>query len=422
MPKGKMEVGAAEIDITPAVGVELCGFAARVQPSISVLDPLCAKALYLVDGEERLLWVHCDLLGLPRDFVEGFRQWALQELDLESRQVVLSATHTHSGPATIVLHEAGAIDPDYLGLLRERLEEVAAAAMEETQWGELVCVEGRCELAVDRRGKPSARTDPRVAAFGWRRADSGEFIATLVNYPMHAVALGPANRQISADWPGRCAARLTDTLPGDPVVLVTNGACGNLNPPTENVSVEQLDAWGGLVADSVGGLLVSAEPQTRPSLGVTAQVVPVPLEVLSADQIEAFAAASLENRAGLGEWGEKFRRAVETWRRDMLAAMESGSAAVSADVELCAIRLGPCGLVAVNAEAFCDFTDEIRAQADAPVYTIGYANGLAGYLPTEAAFAEGGYEVELAHLFYGGFRMRRGNLEHLAEMAAGLLR
>ena len=43
----------------------------------------------------------------------------------------------------------------------------------------------------------------------------------------------------------------------------------------------------------------------------------------------------------------------------MLAAMGSGSAAVSAEVELCVIRLGPCGLVAVNAEAFCDFTAEL---------------------------------------------------------------
>lgn len=65
MGKGEiyLKVGASQLDITPEPGVELSGFAARIQPSIGVLDPLFAKALYLGDGGERVLWIHCDLVG-----------------------------------------------------------------------------------------------------------------------------------------------------------------------------------------------------------------------------------------------------------------------------------------------------------------------------------------------------------------------
>ena len=108
-----MKVGTSQIDITPKPGVELSGFAARTQPSIGVLDPLFAKAVFLANVSERLLWIHCDLVGLDREIVLEFREWARQQLGLANTQVVLSATHTHSGPCTIHLQECGRYDPAF---------------------------------------------------------------------------------------------------------------------------------------------------------------------------------------------------------------------------------------------------------------------------------------------------------------------
>lgn len=416
-----MEIGCCCIDITPEVGIELCGFAARVQPSTGVLDPLYAKAMYLAEGEERLLWIACDLIGMPREFVEDFRRWALENLDLEPRQVMISATHTHSGPPTIVLHEAGKFDPEYLQFLRQQLEELATAALEEPERCDLVAVEGRCDLAVDRRGQPSAHTDPRVAAFGWRR-DDGTFAAVLLNYAMHGVALGPMNTQISADWPGRCAVALSQGLPGNPLILVTNGACGNLNPPCENVTPERLDEWGGQIAQSVCHLLIEARGVPRADLAIESRVTPVPLDVLSIEQIAQSTERALRDTAGVREWGDRYRRALTTWRQHLTERMESGTAEVAAEIELTGVRLAGRILLGVNAELFSAFTDDLRRRLDAGVYAIGYANGLVGYIPTAAAFDEGGYEVEMAHFFYDSFRMQRGNLEHLAESAEELIR
>src|ERR1035441_8653762 len=92
-----MKVGISQVDITPKPGVELSGFAARTQPSTGVLDPLFAKALYLENGGERVLWIHCDLVGIDRGIVLEFRDRARQRLGLTAGQVMLSATHTHSG-------------------------------------------------------------------------------------------------------------------------------------------------------------------------------------------------------------------------------------------------------------------------------------------------------------------------------------
>ncbi len=416
-----MKAGISQIDITPQPGAELSGFAARIQPSTGVLDPLFAKALYLANGGERLLWIHCDLVGFDRRLVLGFRDWARKKLGLADRQVMLSATHTHSGPCTIRLQECGCYDLSYARLLQQRLCDAAGAAVGQTEDCTVVAVEGHLDLAIDRRRQASKHTDPRVAALGFRRND-GTFKAVVVNYPMHAVALGPTNRQISADVPGQAALALSRQLPGKPVVLVTNGACGNLNPPAENVPFQQIEIWGRQIADAVADRLAQARSTPEPRLQVAARIFPLPLEVLDAEGIEAFAGKALQNTKSLAEWGDKYRRVVEHWRSTMVPAAQSGSAADHGDAELFAVRLGDVVLLGANAEVFSEFTDWLRDGSGQKVYVVGYANGDMGYLPTQAAYGEGGYEVEVAHLFYGGFRPRPGGLEMLAREAKTLVR
>ena len=415
-----MKLGTAQIDITPAPGAELSGFAARVQPSVGVLDPLFAKALFMETGATKLLWIHCDLIGFDRTIVLEFRRWAQEKLGLGAQQVMLSATHTHAGPATIHLRECGEFDAAYVARLQTRLRRAAEIAVAQTEAVGLTGVEGIQELAVDRRLTATPHTDPRVAALGFRRGD-GSFAAVLVNYAMHPVALGATNRHVSADIFGEAAARLARELPGRPVVLMTNGACGNLNPPAENVSFDQIKAWGRQLADAVRPQLVAGKINSQPGLQLLVRNVALPLDTLDADGIHQFAETALSKPEPLKEWGDKYRRVVEHWRAtrlQQLGTYESGYH----EAELFGVRLDDVIFIGANAEVFSEFTDWLREKSRRQIYLVGYANGDVGYLPTRAAYAEGGYEVDVAHLFYGGFRPRAGGLELLAAAAQDVVR
>ena len=414
-----MKIGTSQIDITPNPGAELSGFAARIQPSVGVLDPLFAKALYLTDGRTRLLWMHCDLIGFDRATVQSFRHWVRQQLGLAENQVMLSATHTHAGACTIHLQEAGEYDRAYVEFLQLRLREAAERALARTGTVELVTVEGHLDLAVDRRKTASSHTDPRVAAFGFRRADR-TFAAAIVNYAMHPVALGSTNRCISADISGQAATELAQQLPGNPVVLITNGACANLNPPAENVPFSQVKQWGGQLADAVANLLKATQTAANPRLRVLSRMVPLALDTLDADGINTFADKALHNAGPLAQWGDKYRRVVEHWRSSLLRNIQA-SLNGHHEAELFGIGLDDVILLGANAEVFSEFTDMLRQHSDKRIYLVGYANGDMGYLPTRAAYAEGGYEVDVAHLFYGGFRPKAGGLELLAAEAADLV-
>lgn len=106
-----MKCGTSRLCITPPVGVELCGYAARVQPSVGVHDDLYVRGLFLEEGREKLLWLHADLIGYDGFWVRGLRQRLTAELSLEGRQILVSATHTHAGPVTVTtLRETGDVD------------------------------------------------------------------------------------------------------------------------------------------------------------------------------------------------------------------------------------------------------------------------------------------------------------------------
>ena len=69
-----MNIGAAEIDVTPDFPVDLSGFGLRTQPSLGVLEPIFARALFLDDddgGDEKLLWIAC---GTDDRLVQNARQ------------------------------------------------------------------------------------------------------------------------------------------------------------------------------------------------------------------------------------------------------------------------------------------------------------------------------------------------------------
>jgi hypothetical protein len=416
-----MKAGAAQVDITPPPGLELAGFAKRPQPSSGVLDPLFVRALYLEDGPERLLWLHADLLAFGAPLAARLRRDVGSDLAIPASRVLVTTTHTHSAPAVIALTGCGRVEPAYVGQLEDKCRRAARLAVKDGEPCRLVAAQGRCALGVDRRRSASAHTDPRVGALGWRRQD-GSFKAAFLNYSMHPVSL--RDSMMSADWPGAAARSLAEALPGRPVVLVTPGACGNINPPAVGVAPQQMSEWGQQVARSVVGALLATPADTAAANGASLRTIAatgaVPTENWDAEQVEEYAAACLADPAASHEFGDTFRLAVETWRAEMLDRLRRQEPPL-AQAELGLITLGQTSLLTINGEMFSPFTVLAASAASGPVYTVSYANGMLGYIPSAEAYDEGAYEVTWAMLFYNLPRLRKGCLELLAKEARRLL-
>jgi hypothetical protein len=92
--------GVASVKITPDKPVPLAGYASRTKPFEKVDLDLYAKALALRDAAgHRGVLVTMDLCIIPTEVTDQVRARIAQQENLEPAAIILSLSHTHSGPA-----------------------------------------------------------------------------------------------------------------------------------------------------------------------------------------------------------------------------------------------------------------------------------------------------------------------------------
>src|SRR6476659_9275246 len=70
-----IQIGAAEIDITPPIGHRMAGYFDE-RLATGVHDPLKAKAIVMKQGDERIALVFCDLVGVSLTVTTNARSQA----------------------------------------------------------------------------------------------------------------------------------------------------------------------------------------------------------------------------------------------------------------------------------------------------------------------------------------------------------
>jgi predicted neutral ceramidase superfamily lipid hydrolase len=93
----ELRAGAAAVVITPPNGVNMAGYY-NFRGCDGVLDDIHARALVLDDGTTRAALVTLDLIGTPRELVEAVRTEVQTSGAVPGANVMLSATHAHTGP------------------------------------------------------------------------------------------------------------------------------------------------------------------------------------------------------------------------------------------------------------------------------------------------------------------------------------
>ena len=93
------KAGVAKVKITPQESIWLAGYGSRNHAVEGVLLDLWAKALVLEDAEgNRGILVTADLLEYPKQLSDRIRKQLSEKLGLDKAQIILNASHTHTGP------------------------------------------------------------------------------------------------------------------------------------------------------------------------------------------------------------------------------------------------------------------------------------------------------------------------------------
>ena len=101
-----MKIAHYDQIITPEVGEPIAGYGIN-DVTVRIHDDLKLTILLMDDGESRGAVLGYDLLALDGAFVSRIRRETAAALGCPEANVILSCTHTHSGPHTRTLKRRG---------------------------------------------------------------------------------------------------------------------------------------------------------------------------------------------------------------------------------------------------------------------------------------------------------------------------
>jgi hypothetical protein len=315
-----LQVGVAEIDITPPVGYRMAGYF-NERLATGTHDPLHAKAIVLRQGKEQVALVSCDLVGVSLAVTTNARVQASRRTGIPVSNIVVCATHSHTGPLfegplREYFHELAerkfARDPqeevDYPAFLVERVVEVLAAAQANLRTAELQAgVATQQGLSFNRRywmknGKvvfnpgqlnpdivrPAGPTDPDVGILFARDVTTKQPFAGLTVFATHSDTVG--GTLYSADYEYYLEQTLRAAFGKDYLSAFGLGTCGDIN----HIDVSKKEPTSGLaVAERLGSTLgktvIAGAPSlpviSKPALAVRSTTLQVPFQQATPEQV-----------------------------------------------------------------------------------------------------------------------------------------
>jgi len=381
------KAGIAKAVITPPAGTDIGGFLDRENPSLGALDDIYVRALLLSDEKTTLGLVTADTLGFSPEIIHSLKEEAYNRLGLEN--ILFSAIHTHSGPATMKLHGCGNQNPDFIDTFKTSILQILEEALENQVSAQMGWGKGHCEIGMNRRAawgsSKEGKIDPEVGVL--RIDDSqGAPLCTAVFYACHPVVVGPDIRKFTRDYPGFTVDTVEATLGGQ--AFFYNGAMGDINPISLG-SYEEAKRLGILLAEEA--IKVAKSIQTSPDITLKGESYPVQLP------IHPQITLNQEDAAGY-KLNIKYQKAMEEWQ----AAVQDKGHITHLSGEITFFRLGELTVLGLPGEVFVETGLAVKeAFLPKPVFIAGYSSWNLGYIPTRKAVLEGGYEVTSAYRFYG---------------------
>ena len=421
--------GCAKVNITPPLGIKLIG--SQGKPSDAIMDELYAKALVLSDGTNTVAILSADLLYAPLDDITNPVRAILQErIGLPRQNVMVCATHTHSGPEIFTNSKlppkdrvpAAQLDQSYLQTLVRKMADsvvIAHRDMREVRIGAATgslpevlynrrptTSDGRAEMAftlpretaatrkteTSREGRtrvvftlgPEAKqlsfgpVDPEV--FAVRVEDvGGVIVGSIVGFGCHPVSIYPSmGTTISADYPA-FATRVVEQAEGG-VSLFVLGLAGNTVPLQR----------GAKPCEQIGKAL-GGEALKR--LELVATTGDVALQALTRE-------VTVATRKAPAPTG----------------SIDGGTAdAITTEIQL--LRLGDIYVLGLPGEVLVEVGLEIKRRAGVEkLLIVTCADDAIGYVCLSRAYEEGGYEPE------SGTNLAKGAGEIMVEQALALIK
>jgi neutral ceramidase len=409
-----LQAGFGIGDITPAVGAQMPGGFFKREGK-GVRDKLLAVACVVHDGTTPLALVGIDSLFITKPSVEEARRSIQKATKIPGDNVLIGASHTHSGGPTASALGCDA-DPAYQAKVVSAITSAVGDAWNSLHACEIGIGTGtEGSISFNRRflmrdgreithpGKPgtphhqeivtpAGPIDPDVGVLAVR-VPQGKVAGVVVNFACHNTVVG--GDQFSADYVGFVRKHLQAHYGDNVPVVFLLGACGDI---TQVDNLSKAREFGPEHANMMGLKLAGEAIRTIDRLtwlgeaatAATVETVSLPLRPEPDPEAE-------RPPFGLGSDNTKEKRIDEAYASERKLVAEERAKTPRIPCEVQALRIGPLGIATNGAEYFCEYALRIKkASPLQPTWFVSLANEWIGYVPTAQAFVAGGYEPRTA--------------------------
>jgi neutral ceramidase len=432
---GDFRVGAARVDITPKDGTPLGGYY-KFRGSAGVLDPLYAKTIVMEKDGTHAVIVVLDLSGTVQSGVAAARKAIQEQCGIEGDHVMISGTHTHTGPQqpresmmddiTKVNSPPGVAYIGSLpGLIAESVKQakaklapvnasVAIGKAEGISFNRRILREGQQEAIwqpkeLTPKDRPAGPVDPEVGVLLFQGAGADATpVASLLNFAMHPTSVG-GGVKISADYPGVFTKLVSERHGASMISVFANGCCGNINH-TDYITGKRRTTL------ELGTALADAADAAWPNLKRIDTFKPRVRSEQVTLQRRSFTEAQITKAKDMAAnmFTKNFGTVPMAETVCILETLQKQNTPLLAEVQVIAIS-DDVAVVALPGEIFVELGLALKkASPFKHTFIAELANGSIGYVPNREAYPQGNYEIVSA-------RNEAGSGEKLVEVALKLL-
>ncbi|MFM8395150.1 MAG: neutral/alkaline non-lysosomal ceramidase N-terminal domain-containing protein, partial [Acidobacteriota bacterium] len=323
---------------------------------------------------------------------------------LPRANLVLSSSHTHSGPAPYRrLEGAYFLDEAQQGAVIRTTEETTqqiVRAVGEALHGlapaQLSFGRTMATFGMNRRVLRNNRYDFGANRDGVKDDDvpllrvttmDGRLRAVLFSYACHNTTLPIQFYQFNGDYAGYAEAELEAANPG--VTAMFMMGCGADIGPQPTGKLEMAVDHGRALARAIGPTPAAEMAPVRGRLRTRYELIPLPFNLLRREQLEAELLSKDRHRRA---YAERWLRRWESQERVM----------TEYPYPLQVIQLGDAvTLVAMAGEVVVDYVLRLKRELGAEgLWVTAYCNDVMAYIPSVRILNEGGYEPEYSMLYY----------------------
>ncbi|MDQ0338306.1 hypothetical protein J2S00_001090 [Caldalkalibacillus uzonensis] len=415
-----MIAGCVSIDITPDLGTPIGGNIREDNISRGIHDPLYANILYFNNSQNELLFVGLDIIGIHRAFGKAIKDRIHSIHRIPKEHIILFATHTHSGPDVMEAFKDGyhPLVQSYLKILEDKVVQGVHECKQNTWPAQLRLGKGvEYALSFNRRlimkdgilrmnwedidprevDRVAGPIDPELYVLTVHdRHDS--IRAMLINFTLHPAVLVGKDWLFSRDYIHRLTEALQKELRHDLVVLFANGAEGNINHidiknPNQTRSFDEADRIGYALYKKVLKVFNDSQYFISNDINVCSVKIDLPRRSITGKEFNDALSLFHKTKGKIPSLLDGVPD--EVYAKEIILLFKENKSKVT--TELQAVHLGDTAIVCLPGEFFVEQGLAIKERSPYKhTMVFGLANDYIGYVPTEEAFEQGGYEVRTA--------------------------